>query len=168
MDEAQFKQDFRLSLEKSYGDDTFIWPLSDRYNVGYPDTEAVWEKNFFAIEAKYVSQVPKRDSSKLLSHELTAKQSEHLFKVYRSGNKAIILVGMKDIAVAVPYHLWPQEVLPGCEPGWKNARAKPNITLGQIKKIKEMGYYFTKDPTWKVSHFFQMFCHNQEIYDHDD
>lgn len=147
--ESSFKGEFKKDLKKTYADRLEIWSHLDAARSGLPDMAASFEGGFYPIEAKFAKAIPKRGTSQVLDHPLTTIQGEFLAGVYRTGNYPMILVGFPDVAVAVPYSLWPRSK--------ENPRyLAPNILLDDILKIRGMGYGFQKlAGTWQVSNFFE-------------
>lgn len=145
MNEAGFKREFRKALELTYaGTKVAMWTNNDMFRVGLPDFSAVYDGTFYAIEAKYVKAPPARETSKVLSHELTEGQRSFLSKVDMAGGIGVVLLGFEDVAVAAPYALWKDQLL-----------CSGNITLASVRLLKDKELSFPKlKGKWNVDTFF--------------
>lgn len=96
--ESDFKSDFKRDLVKAYPS-ALIWTNSDMFRVGLPDMSALYDRNFYAMELKFIRKLPKRGSSKCLTHEVSTSQLEFLNKTRENGQYAAVIIGLKDVAV---------------------------------------------------------------------
>lgn len=146
--ESEFKSEFRKALEKHYGHEAEVWTSNDMFRSGLPDFNATWRSKYFSVEAKFVKKLPARDLSLVLKHELSAGQYQHLKRVYQTGCCGVVLVGLPDIAVAIPVQ--------SLEPLKKDTQIVTNIQLHYLKKLRESGLGFVKiGGQWQVSGFFE-------------
>lgn len=143
--ESDFKREFKKALAKFYGDKATIWTNNDMFRCGLPDFSAVYDSKFFAVEAKFVKAPPVRDTSKVLSHELTPIQAEFLSKVQKTGGHAVVLIGFPDIAVAVPFSKWSSV----------DSIPETNITLQQVKFLRSTTGFVKRQTGWAVESFFE-------------
>jgi len=98
--ESDFKSSFRRDL-KDYHKEAVIWTNTDRFVVGLPDFCVSHQGGFYAIEAKFVRELPKRKESKCLKHEVSAKQADFLNNIRGTSNHAAVLIGFPDVAVVM-------------------------------------------------------------------
>ena len=146
--ESEFKTEFRDALEKHYGHKAEVWTSNDMFRAGIPDFNATWNSKYFSIEAKFVKKLPARDLSFVLKHELSAGQYSHLKRMYETGCYGTVLIGLTDIAVAIPI----QSLVP-CK---NNTEIVTNVQLHYLKKFKEDGFGFIKhNGRWQVAGFFE-------------
>jgi len=96
--ESAFKLEFRKSGANL--SDFMIWPQNDMFQSGVPDMAAVYKGRHISIEAKFVSKLPARDSSKVLTHELSELQHGFLKRVSGVGALGVLLIGFDGVAVA--------------------------------------------------------------------
>lgn len=96
--EGDFKLEFKIDLKK-YLPNAVIWSNSDKYTSGLPDFCIVHDKHFVAIEAKFIKELPKRATSKVLSHEVSAAQKLFLEKVLENKQAAFVVIGSPQAAV---------------------------------------------------------------------
>lgn len=130
--ESDFNSQIRKDL-KFYYPNANIWNNSDKFRSGLPDTSVLQGGHFHALEGKFVRELPKRETSKCLTHEVTASQIEFINKTRVAGGYGVIVVGMADIAV------WMKEI-------------KPNYTLAELlaaPRINRIGR------SWDLSTFLQ-------------
>lgn len=145
--ESEFKTEFRKALEKHYGSSAEVWTSNDMFRAGIPDFNATWSGQYFSIEAKFVSKLPVRDLSWVLKHELSSLQYRHLKRIRDTGCHGVVLVGLTDIAVAIPI----QSLIPE-----KDSEIVTNIQLYYLKKLRDDGFGFAKSKGhWNVSGFFE-------------
>ena len=146
--ESEFKTEFRRDLEREYGHSAQVWTSNDMFRAGIPDFNATWKSRYLSIEAKFVSKLPVRDLSLVLKHELSPLQYTHLKRIHDTGCHGVVLVGLPDIAVAIPI----QSLLP-INP---QLEIVTNIQLHFLKKLKEDGFGFVKvRGRWQVQGFFE-------------
>lgn len=101
---ATNESEFNTQVRKDLRDvvpNIHVWNNTDKFRFGLPDTSLVHEGCYYAIEGKFVFRLPKRATSKCLSHEVTATQQEFIRKVRLAGGYACILVGLKDVAAVM-------------------------------------------------------------------
>lgn len=98
--ESEFNTQVRKDLRNAVPE-VHVWNNTDKFRYGLPDTSLVFEGHYYAIEGKFVSRLPKRPTSKCLSHEVTATQQEFIRKVRGAGGYACILIGFKDVAAVM-------------------------------------------------------------------
>jgi len=96
--ESGFKQEFKKSATNIDG--LFMWAQNDRYKCGLPDIAAVYKGKHISIEAKFVTRMPQKDTSKVLQHELSDLQHVFLQHIEASGGVGVLLIGFGDVAVA--------------------------------------------------------------------
>jgi hypothetical protein len=99
-DEAQFKADFRKDLQNEYPGAN-IWTNTDLLRGGLPDFCLLDCGLFVAVEAKFVTKLPKKASSKTLTHAVSGQQQEFLRKTQQAGSPAIVLIGSPQTAVVL-------------------------------------------------------------------
>lgn len=146
--ESDFKVEFRKALQKHYGHTTEVWTSNDMFRSGLPDFHATWNAKYFGIEAKYVTKLPARDLSLVLKHEISAGQYNHLKRIHETGCHGVILVGLPDIAVAIP--------IQSLVSTKTDSAIVTNIQLHYLKKFKEDGFGFVKvRGEWQVGGFFE-------------
>ena len=146
--ESSFKSEFRKALEVQYGALAEIWTSNDMFRCGIPDFNATWEGKYFSVEAKFVTKLPTKGCSKVLKHEVSALQYRHLKRMYTTGCFGIVLIGMSDIAVAVPVlDMTPNSLEPG---------SAANISLQNLHDMRDSGLGFIKSKGhWQVKGFFE-------------
>lgn len=98
--ESEFKTQFRKDLSKAYPT-ALVFTNNDMFRAGLPDFSVLYQGSYFAIEGKFVSELPKRMDSKVLKHEVSGPQLSFLNKTRWTGNYAAIVVGMPDVAVLI-------------------------------------------------------------------
>jgi hypothetical protein len=98
--ESDFKAGFKKDLIAAYPT-ALVWTNSDMFRVGLPDMSALWDSKFFAMELKFVRKLPKRGSSKCLTHEVSAAQLEFLRRTRENRQRSAVIVGMRDVAVFI-------------------------------------------------------------------
>lgn len=148
INESEFKSEFRKALEKTYGSLAEIWTSNDMFRAGIPDFNATWSGQYFSIEAKFVSRLPARDLSMVLKHKISPLQYRHLKRMKETGCHGIVLVGLPDIAVAIPI----QSLISMKS----DTEIVTNVQLHYLKKLKEDGLGFVKTRgQWNVSGFFE-------------
>lgn len=131
VDEAGFKSGFKKNLIHYYPT-ALIWTNSDMFRAGLPDTSALWNACFFAMELKFIKTLPKRKGSKCLKHEVTAAQLDFLRRTRETGQYSCVVVGLQDVAVLM-------------------LDLKENYTLEEVlaaPRIERVG------GEWKLAHFF--------------
>jgi hypothetical protein len=97
-DESEFKAGFKKDLIAAYPT-ALIWTNSDMFRAGLPDLSALCSGSFYAMELKFIKKLPKRRSSKCLTHEVSPAQLEFLNKTRENGHYAAVIIGLKDVAV---------------------------------------------------------------------
>lgn len=127
--ETEFSTQLRGDMEKIYGQSAKVWPTNDMFQVGVPDFNVAWQGNYFSIEAKFVAELPKRESSKVLSHEVSAKQAYHLERIVRAGCYGAVVIGLRDVMVVTTI-------------------VKNNYTLKEILAMKR---FERKNGMWQVA-----------------
>jgi hypothetical protein len=141
--ESKFKSEFRKDLEECYPL-AKIWTSNDMFRSGVPDLNATWNRNYYSIEAKFVKKVPTRDTSKVLKQEISPLQYDHLKGIEDTGCIGVVLVGLADIAVAVPVRFLIEQ------------KFTNNFPLGFLKWVRDKGFGFSKiKGHWQVQDFFQ-------------
>lgn len=146
--EASFKQEFRKALEKHYGEMAKIWTNNDMFRCGLPDFSIHWKSTFFPVEAKFTVVVPKSIEKYLLKHEVSATQLLFMDGIIQTGGMPVILIGMPDTAVAVPYIMWPV-----CSETGKKSK---NISMEKVSLIAGKGLRFDKtNHGWQVGNFLE-------------
>jgi hypothetical protein len=96
--ESEFKSQFRKDLARAYPD-AHVFTNNDMFRAGLPDFSVLWAGTFIGIEAKFIHELPKHNTSKCLKHEVTTSQIEFLRSARRTKNYSAILIGMPDVAV---------------------------------------------------------------------
>lgn len=100
VDESDFKSGFRKDLQGVHTR-ALIWTNNDMFRAGLPDFSVLHDGSFYAIEAKFVSALPKRATSLCLKHEVTLNQIDYINKVRDNGQYGCVLVGLADVAVVM-------------------------------------------------------------------
>lgn len=96
--EGEFKSEFKKDLRAEYPS-AVMWTNTDLIRSGLPDISILpGRKGYFAIEAKFIKSLPKRSGSKALKHDVSVPQQNFLNDVIKTGNTAIVLIGMTDVA----------------------------------------------------------------------
>jgi len=146
-DESSFKKEFRKALEEEYKSNLLIWTHTDSFRSGLPDIGAHMGGWYFPIEAKFISELPKRETTPVLKHELSASQASFLEKVKITGGHPIILIGLSDIALAIPFSKWPRLGDKPCN----------NIGLSALFSLhRNDNYTYPKiRGKWQVNRFFE-------------
>lgn len=98
VNESDANASFRRDL-KTFYPDACVWNNTDKYTSGLPDTSASYKGMFFAIEGKFAKTLPKKTTSKCLSHEVTGSQREFISRIRSSGNYGCVIIFMQDVAV---------------------------------------------------------------------
>jgi hypothetical protein len=101
VDESSFKTSFRKSLKEHFGSEVMVWTNNDMFRIGLPDFSATFRGSFFAVEAKFIKELPKRGSSKVLTHEVSEAQLSFLRGIRETGCFSAVLIGLKDVAVVM-------------------------------------------------------------------
>lgn len=96
--EADFKAGFKKDLIKQYPE-ALIWTNTDMFRAGLPDASALWNAHFFAMELKFIRKLPTRQTSKCLTHEVSAGQLDFLRKTRENSQYSCVLIGLQDVAV---------------------------------------------------------------------
>jgi len=96
--EGDFKIEFRKGIESDYPT-ALVWPNSGVYHTGLPDFCVSYNGRIFGVEAKFVKEMPKRGTTRVLVHETTKPQINFLEKLRNSGGRPILLIGTKLAAV---------------------------------------------------------------------
>jgi len=143
--ESGFKKEFRDALLGFYKDSAHVWTNNDMFRSGLPDFSALYQSDYFAIEAKYVKELPVRGTSKVLDHELTATQATFLQRTQETGGYGVVLIGFADIAVAVPFWEW----------SFRDKIPESNITLERVKFVSKNLSFPKRKGHWDVSEFFK-------------
>jgi penicillin-binding protein-related factor A (putative recombinase) len=91
------------------------------FRAGVADFNISFRGYYYAIEAKFIKTAPARDDSLVLKHPLSELQYKHLSEINFTGNIGLVLVGLPDIAVAVPLNLF----------------HNGNIKLKQLKQLSQ-------------------------------
>lgn len=101
-DESSFKAEIRKSLDQIFQGKIQRWSNNDKFTYGLPDESVHYEGLYFPIEVKF-ARVPKRESSKCLTHEVSQSQINFIQGIRDTGGKGMgcILIGMKDVAVVM-------------------------------------------------------------------
>jgi len=97
-DEASFKLEFKKDL-RNFLPESMMWANSDKFTSGLPDFCVIDSAKFIAIEAKFTKALPKRPTSKVLDHPVSAAQKAFLCKVLAQGLPAFVLIGTPTAAV---------------------------------------------------------------------
>lgn len=92
-DEASFKLEFKKDVREYLSGNCLVWSSSDRFTSGLPDFFILDRGHFVAVEAKFVKELPKRKSSKVLSHEVSPAQKLFLERVQANGQTGLIALG---------------------------------------------------------------------------
>jgi hypothetical protein len=132
-DEAGFKADFKKDLVEQFPT-ALIWTNTDMFRAGLPDMSALWSSFFFAMELKFIRKIPKRETSKCLTHEVSGPQLDFLNKTRTNDQYSCVLIGLQDVAVLM-------------------LELKSNYTLKEIlsaPRIERVGGH------WKVDNIFSM------------
>lgn len=92
-DESSFKIEFKKEFVRQMVNGCFTWSSSDRFASGIPDFFILIHGKFVAVEAKFVKTLPKRKTSYVLSHPVSAAQKAFLEKVKENGGTALVVIG---------------------------------------------------------------------------
>lgn len=102
MTEAEFKVSFR----KSFVDRCVTreinhheWPVTDPLRSGTSDWFFSVEGRTVAVEVKFTAKLPKRRTSKVLTHEVSEPQLRFLDRQQQARCHALVLIGMPSVAV---------------------------------------------------------------------
>lgn len=99
--EGDFKTEFKKDLKNEYPH-IVLWTNTDLIRSGLPDISVARPGgNFCAIEVKFVKSLPKKKTSKVLTHEVSIAQMNFLKSIQGTDNEACVLIGMKDVAVCM-------------------------------------------------------------------
>ena len=131
--ESMFKSQFRKDLARHYHN-AVVFTNNDMFTYGLPDFSVLWQARYFGVEAKFVDNLPKRGTSKCLKHEVSVPQVEFLKRARETGNHAVVLIGLPDVAVVM------QEI-------------KSNYTLDEV--LQAMRFERTKGK-WLVGGFLEL------------
>lgn len=96
--EAEFKTEFKKDLEAAYPDAN-VWTSTDLIRSGLPDFYIADAGLFVAVEAKFISKLPKRKTSNVLTHVVSGAQQKFLNDTKRNKFPGIVLIGSKDAAL---------------------------------------------------------------------
>lgn len=95
-DESQAKKTFRDALSRARPD-SMSWTNTDAFKHGLPDFFIACSGKTIAVEAKFIKELPKKGSSKALAHELSLSQIQFLTRFQDTGNKSVVLIGLRDV-----------------------------------------------------------------------
>jgi hypothetical protein len=132
--ESEFKTDFRNDLADHFKEKVLVWTNNDMYRVGLPDFSASYDGHLWAVEAKFIKNLPARGTSKTLDHEATATQLQFLRDVRKTGNFAAILIGLSNVAVVM-------------------LDLKANYTLDEVRAAPRI---LRAHGAWQVKEFFNI------------
>lgn len=96
--EASAKKTFRDALH-NWSSDLMTWTNTDAFRHGLPDFFIAYSGITMAVEAKFVTDIPKRGTSLVLNHEVSQSQIQFMKNFQKSGNKGVILIGLEDVFV---------------------------------------------------------------------
>ena len=158
--EAGFKLEFRRALAEKIsgnpGSRCHIWTHTDAFKHGLPDFQCAvfWHhggKGTYPMEAKFVTKVPARESSAVLKHPLSSSQYSHLVRSFRAGLFSTVVIGMPDIAICIPIHMWPRE-------------GSANITLKELRAIPEKFRVLKRARGgWEIGTILETLAHECEL-----
>lgn len=133
--ESAFKLEFRKSGANI--SDFMIWPQNDMFQAGIPDMAAIYKGRHISIEAKFVSSLPARGSSKVLRHELSELQYGFLKRVNGVGAFGVLLIGFDGVAVA-----------------YTGDSVKTNYTVSEVKEAPRI--YKLDGGKWDIKKFLEV------------
>ena len=96
--EASFKKEFKEDLEREYPNSN-IWTSTDLLRSGLPDFYVLDCGLFVAVEAKFITKLPKKKTSLVLSHTVTGAQQQFLINTKRAGSPGIVVIGSPQVAI---------------------------------------------------------------------
>ena len=96
--EGEFKLEFKKDLENEYPDAN-IWTSTDLIRTGLPDFYILDSGLFVAVEAKFITKLPKKKTSFVLNHTVSAAQQKFLKDTQKNKFPAIVLIGSPDAAL---------------------------------------------------------------------
>ena len=96
--EGDFKAEFKKDLNDAYPR-AHIWTSTDLLRAGLPDFYILDGGLFVPVEAKFIKKLPKKKTSFVLSHTVSAAQQQFLRSSQAAGSPAIVLVGSSNAAV---------------------------------------------------------------------
>lgn len=98
--EANFKSEFKKDVEIEYPG-AHIWTSTDLLRSGLPDFYILWSGLFVAVEAKFITKLPKKKSSLVLSHVVSPTQQSFLRGTKQNKQKGIVLIGSPQAAIVM-------------------------------------------------------------------
>ncbi len=131
--EASFKTEFKDSLTRFYGDEIFMWSPSDKFRAGISDLQISCRGGLLAVEFKFIKEIPKRETTNVLIHEVSTPQIMFIKNLRRTGNNGVIIIGTPDVAVVF-------------------SDLKNNYTLSEVRaapRIEKRG------GVWQVQNFYE-------------
>lgn len=90
------ENDFNAYLTKEIrklGTDYKAIKLADKFRIGMPDWLMFYKGLAVGVEAKFIRGKPKKDTSKLLAHPVTAPQISYMKSLELAGVKCKVLIG---------------------------------------------------------------------------
>lgn len=96
--EADFKVEFKEGILHEYPD-AHIWTSTDLLRSGLPDFYILWRGLFVAVEAKFITKLPKKSTSLVLSHTVSGAQKQFLEKTNGQGQLGVVVIGSPHAAV---------------------------------------------------------------------
>ena len=97
-DEAGFKAEFKKDLKNAYPR-SHIWTSTDLLRAGLPDFYILDSGLFVAVEAKFIKKLPKKKTSLVLEHTVSASQQKFLRDTKDAGSPGIVLIGSANAAI---------------------------------------------------------------------
>lgn len=100
--EATFKRELREAVKSVYGSAVHMWNTTDRFNKGIPDTCLTYSSVSMGWEAKFITELPLRDTSRILKHEVSGPQLSFLRNNAMAGGVGVVVLGSEDDALFLP------------------------------------------------------------------
>ena len=95
---------------KKYGSSLYAFKAADKYTSGMPDF-LLWHAGVsYAIEVKFIKDLPKTKAGKILSHEFTPRQLTRMKQMAAAGVSCVGAVGIAgDGLYLVPLESLPED-----------------------------------------------------------
>lgn len=100
--EATFKRELREAVKTVYGVRVHMWNTTDKFNKGIPDTCLTFSSISMGWEAKFITELPMRDTSRVLKHEVSGPQLAFLRNNVLAGGVGVVVIGSEDDALFLP------------------------------------------------------------------
>lgn len=131
--EASFKTEFRKSLVLEYGDGIFMWSPSDKFRSGISDLLISRSSGLLGVEFKFIKSIPARETTRVLTHEVSTPQISFIENLRRTGNNGVLVIGTPDVAVVM-------------------SDLKNNYTLAEVRAAPRIE---KRSGVWQVKNFYE-------------